>query len=193
VPFEGVRPAASLPRETSELLYVARLEKRKNHLVLLDACERLWNEGVRFRLRLIGCKSYPVWTRRVLDRIRVLQDRGRDLIWMPHVSDAVLHEAYQSCRFTLFPSRAEGFGLPIIESLWHGRPVLCGSGGAVLELAEGGGCWIVDTNEPGNLAHGIRVLLEDQATYQRLLQECGSRKMLSWNEYWDSMKRFFGR
>lgn len=192
VPFHGERPRGQLPSKSRELLYVARLEKRKNHLRLLEACERLWSKGLSFRLRLIGCKSYPGWTNRVLRSIRELQARGRDISWSAHVSDEELHAAYRSCHFTVFPSLAEGFGLPIIESLWHGRPVLCGPGGAVRELAEGGGCWILDVNQPDVLAQGIRLLLEDKQIYQRLLEECSHRKMLSWNEYWDSLGRFVG-
>jgi glycosyltransferase involved in cell wall biosynthesis len=190
VPFELPRPETTLPTKSEEILYVARLEKRKNHLVLLDACERLWNEGMRFRLRLIGCKSYPIWTWRVLNRIHSLKERGRDLVWMPHVSDAVLHEAYKACSFTVFPSVAEGFGLPVLESLWHGRPVLCNSEGAVGELAEGGGCHMVDANNPVKLAGGIQSLFEDGVTYNRLRQECIQRKMLSWSDYWNSLRGF---
>ena len=190
VPFQGARPASSLHSKSSEILYVARLERRKNHLVLLEACEHLWKAGFRFRLRLIGCKSYPIWTLRVVNRIRSLQERGRDLIWMPHVSDAVLHESYQACAFTVFPSLAEGFGLPILESLWHGRPVLCGSGGAVRELAEGGGCYSVDLDDPVKLAQGIKLLLEDKEIYNRLREGCIQRKMLGWTEYWNLLKQF---
>lgn len=186
VPFAGERPVSLPLADSREILYVARLEKRKNHLVLLDACERLWRDGLHFRLRLIGCKSYPLWTRRVMNRIQQLQRKGRNVIWEPHVSDEVLHASYQAAKFTVFPSQAEGFGLPILESLWHGRPVICDSKGAVGELAsQGGGCLTVDVYNPEKMALGIKSLLEDQEAYGILQQECVRRKMLSWSEYWD--------
>ena len=46
-----------------------------------------------------------------------------------------------SCDFTVYPSVEEGFGLPILESLWCGKPAICANFGAMLEVAEaGGGC-----------------------------------------------------
>jgi glycosyltransferase involved in cell wall biosynthesis len=190
VPFSGVRPDSLPVNDSREILYVARLEKRKNHLLLLDACEKLWREGLQFRLRLIGCKSYPLWTRKVLKRIQTLQQQERDLLWLPHVSDAVLHKSYQSAKFTVFPSRAEGFGLPILESLWHGRPVICDWQGAVGELASEGGCLMVDVSNAEKLAGSIRSLLDDQDTYHDLHRACYARKMLGWKDYWDSIKVF---
>jgi glycosyltransferase involved in cell wall biosynthesis len=185
-----MRPDIRSGEDSCEVLYVARLEKRKNHLLLLDACERLWQEGICFRLRLIGCKSYPFWTRRVLRRIHDLQRLGRDLIWNPHVSDGVLQECYQSAKFTVFPSRAEGFGLPILESLWHGRPVLCDTGGAVGELAADGGCLPVDVSNPKELAAGIRSLLQDPNLYRSLQHDAQKRRMTCWKDYWESFSGF---
>ena len=190
VPFTGMRPETCSGEDSREVLYVARLEKRKNHLLLLDACEKLWLEGMHFRLRLIGCKSYPFWTRRVLQRIRELQRLGRDLIWDPHVSDDVLHECYQSAKFTVFPSRAEGFGLPILESLWHGRPVICDTRGAVGELSVGGGCLPVDVSNPKELSAGIRSLLQDSNLYGSLQHDAQQRRMTCWKDYWESFSDF---
>jgi glycosyltransferase involved in cell wall biosynthesis len=191
VPFSGGRPDSLPANDSREILYVARLEKRKNHLLLLDACEKLWREGLKFRLRLIGCKSYPLWTRKVLKRIQTLQQQERDLIWFPHVSDAVLHKSYQSAKFTVFPSRAEGFGLPILESLWHGRPVICDWQGAVGELASEGGCLMVDVSNAEKLAGSIRSLLDDPKTYEDLRQACLARRMFGWDDYWKSSRDFF--
>jgi glycosyltransferase involved in cell wall biosynthesis len=191
VPFSGGRPDSTPSDDSCEILYVARLEKRKNHLLLLDACEKLWEDGLKFRLRLIGCKSYPLWTRRVLKRIHRLQQQGRDLVWSPHVSDGVLHESYQSAKFTVFASKAEGFGLPILESLWHRRPVICDYRGAVGELAADGGCLAVDVSKPEALAAGIRSLLKDRNTYEDLQRACRARKMLCWDDYWEYFYVFF--
>jgi glycosyltransferase involved in cell wall biosynthesis len=106
------------------------------------------------------------------------------------VSDAVLHESYQSAKFTVFPSRAEGFGLPVLESLWHGRPVICDSSGAVGELAAGGGCLTVDVSQPAELAVSIRTLLEERRIYEELQEAICSRKMLCWSDYWKSLMDF---
>jgi len=50
----------------------------------------------------------------------------------------------ENALFTVYPSLMEGFGIPILESLWHGKPCVCGGNGALGEVARGGGCLIVD-------------------------------------------------
>ena len=70
VPFAGPRPEIFPNFAARELLYVARLEPHKNHLRLLDACEKLWREGLDFSLRLIGCKAYPDHAWRVRARLQ---------------------------------------------------------------------------------------------------------------------------
>jgi glycosyltransferase involved in cell wall biosynthesis len=99
------------------------------------------------------------------------------------VNDETLHEVYRSCRFTVYPSLFEGFGLPIAESLWHGKPVVCGGNGALGEVACGGGCLIVDQTSAEALADGIKKLLVDRPLYARLRDEARARKFRSWADY----------
>ena len=61
-----------------------------------------------------------------------------------HVSDDELHGLHAAAAATVFGSWEEGFGLPVLESLWHGRPCLCHTGSAMAELVPGGGMLAVD-------------------------------------------------
>jgi glycosyltransferase involved in cell wall biosynthesis len=83
----------------------------------------------------------------------------------------------------------EGFGLPIAESLLHGKPCVCGGNGALGEVARGGGCVIVDQTSVDALAEGIKTLLLDRQLYARLSDEARARKFRSWSDYID---KFFG-
>jgi glycosyltransferase involved in cell wall biosynthesis len=103
--------------------------------------------------------------------------------WLQHVDDVTLLRAYRECRFTVYPSLMEGFGLPIAESLWHGKPCVCGGNGALGEVARGGGCLIVDQTSPEALADGIKTLLQDRQLYSRLTDEARARKFRSWSDY----------
>jgi glycosyltransferase involved in cell wall biosynthesis len=183
VPFEEKRPDLPPNRAARRIIYVARLKLRKNHLVLLDACEQLWTRGEDFALDLIGIEDAFTDTRTILRRVRALAEKGRRVQWRQHISDAELIEAYRDCSFTAFPSRLEGFGLPIIESLWHARPVICGRNGAIGEVAAGGGCLLVDQNEAGELASAMSSLLNDVGIYDRLYEEARRRKFRSWDDY----------
>ncbi len=189
VPFAGERPRIFGNFQARSLLYVARIERHKNHLRLLDACEKLWREGLQFRLRLIGCKAYPGYAWRVGARISGLRSKGRDVRWDKHVTDKSLHEAYRDCSFTVFPSLMEGFGLPIIESLWHGRPVVCGGNGALGEIAAAGGCAVADMESVDAIAAEIRRMLTDQEHYEMLHLQARFRRYRNWDAYWQDLKR----
>jgi glycosyltransferase involved in cell wall biosynthesis len=189
VPFAGERPEIFPNFHARNLLYVARFEPHKNHLRLLDACEKLWREGLDFSLRLIGCKAYPDTAWRIGRRIRQLRRKGRRIQWDTHVSGDALHEAYRESSFTVFPSLLEGFGLPIAESLWHGRPVVCGDNGALGEISEGGGCAIADTENAVSLASKMRRLLTDEAAYEILYLEAQFRPFRDWATYWQDLEK----
>ena len=189
VPFAGARPHLYPNFHARQLLYVARIEPHKNHLRLLAACEKLWREGLDFSLRLIGCKAYPDYALRVAARLKVLQLKRRKVRWDAHVGDAELHDAYSEASFTVFPSLMEGFGLPIIESLWHGRPVVCGGNGALGEIAAPGGCAVVETENVDSLATEIRRLLTDEAHYDKLYLESHGRSYRDWAAYWKDLER----
>lgn len=190
VPFPGARPASSPNFSARRILYVARLEPHKNHLRLLETCASLWREGLHFELELIGCLAYPDTAWKIIRRIRALRKTGFPIRWRAHVSEAELHAAYQACSFTAFPSLIEGFGLPILESLWHGRPVVCGSNGALGELAKNGGCESVDPENVSSLAAGLRRLLTDESRYNVLYHEARKRPFRTWADYWADIADF---
>ena len=184
VPFSGERPTAQPNFAARRILCVARLEPHKNHLRLLEACEALWKEGLAFELHLIGCLAYPDTAWKILRRLRRLKHSGRPLTWQAHVDEPGLHQAYRDCSFTAFPSLREGFGLPILESLWHRRPVVCGANGALGEVAAGGGCLPVDTQNVDSIAAGLRSLLQDEPAYNAIGADAQNRSFGTWADYW---------
>ena len=171
VPFTGERPQLFPNFHARELLYVARIEEHKNHLRLLGACELLWRKGLDFSLRLIGCKAYPDTAWNFASRLRWLRHRRRRVRWDQHVSDAELLSAYRQSSFTVFASLREGFGLPMIESLWHARPVVCGGNGALGEIAAAGGCSIAEHGKRACHRRGDRAA----ADRRNVLREALSR------------------
>ena len=192
VPFTGSRPTPSANFAGRRILYVARLEPHKNHLRLLHACEQLWNSDVKFELQLVGCLAYPDAAWKILRLVRKLKKAGFPIRWQAHLDETELHRAYHDCSFTAFPSLIEGFGLPILESLWFARPVVCGANGALGEVSQGGGCLNVDTRDPSALAVGLRALLENETHYQRLYSEARDRTFSTWADYGHEISDFCG-
>jgi glycosyltransferase involved in cell wall biosynthesis len=164
------------------LLSVGSLEGRKNHVALLAACEQLWTAGAQFELRLIGL-AHPQTGRAALDHVRRLQAAGRPLHYDGPATEAALAAAYATCAFTVYPSLMEGFGLPVIESLAHGKPCICSARGALGESARGGGCLALDHVDPASLAAAISRLLTDPRELTALAAAARARKFRTWSDY----------
>ncbi|HJT45704.1 MAG TPA: glycosyltransferase family 1 protein [Chthoniobacterales bacterium] len=183
-PVEPIAPSenVSSKKRRETVLCVGSFEARKNHLTLLRAADAGWEAGLEFDLELIG-RSTGAFGSKVEAELRKLHRARRPIRWLKQVNDDVLDRAYRSCRFTIYPSLMEGFGLPIAESLIHGKPCICGGNGALGEVANGGGCLIVDQSSSDAIANGIESLLSDQQLYSRLCQEARARKFRSWPDY----------
>ncbi len=164
------------------ILCISSFERRKNHLRLLEAAEYLWTRGCDFELRLVG-RSTGAGGYRVVPRIHWLKAKGRPISWLKHVDDGTLRKVYSECHFTIYPSLAEGFGLPIIESLSHGKPCICGRNGALGEIATAGGCLLIDQTNVVELAQAMRQLLDDKETHRSLARRASQRQFRSWPEY----------
>ncbi len=173
-PAEPVAP----PR----VLCVATIEGRKNHPALLAACEALWREGLRFELELIGMARADTASA-ALAEIARLRQSGRPVSYHGAVRDDALHAAYGRCTFTVYPSLCEGFGLPVLESLQHGKPCICSSHGALGESARGGGCVALDSVEAGHLTAAMRRLLQSPAEVAALSAAARIRTFRTWRDY----------
>ncbi len=182
----GVDPvrtaAAGTPPATPVVLSVGTLEGRKNHVALLEACGRLWAGGAKFTLRLAGGVQAETG-RQAHERLRALQAAGRPIRYDGALTDEQLAAAYAECAFTVYPSIAEGFGLPVIESLAHGRPCVCSGRGAVGEQSRAGGCVPLEAVDAGALAGAIGRLLDSPAELAQLTAAARARTFRSWTEY----------
>ncbi|MGH7947464.1 MAG: glycosyltransferase [Opitutaceae bacterium] len=175
------------PVDAPVVLSVGSIEGRKNHLALLEACERVWAGGATFSLHLIGL-SQPQTAAAALARIRQLQSAGRRLRYDGPVDEAALEAAYAACTFTVYPSLVEGFGLPVLESLAHGRPCVCSARRALGEAARGGGCVALDRVDAPSLAGAIARLLESPAEIESLARQACARRFRSWSDYVNDLR-----
>jgi Glycosyltransferase len=99
------------------------------------------------------------------------------------VTNDALAILYEECAFTVYPSLMEGFGLPILESLWHGRPCICANFGAMAETARGGGCLTVDVRYADKLAEAMVSLSTRADLHEKLTAQISNRLIKSWAEY----------
>jgi len=162
------------------VLSVGTLEPRKNHLTLVQAFIRVCMISKRpMRLTLAGAGPFQ----EIANQITVLTIENENIQWIQSPSDTELNELYKECDFTVYPSYEEGFGLPILESLWHARPCICMNAGAMAEVGVGGGCLLVNTTSEEDLAAAIQNLCVDDALRHSLACQAVARTFRTWDDY----------
>jgi glycosyltransferase involved in cell wall biosynthesis len=137
------------------VLCVGTLEVRKNHQLLYH----LWHRLVELsgdRVPPLVLAGRPNWgTAELLGQIAADPVvRGR-LILLATPTDAELLWLYRHCLFTLFPSYYEGWGLPVAESLAHGKYCICSRAASLPEIAGE----LIDYHDPFDLV-GCQQLVE---------------------------------
>lgn len=115
---------------------VGTVEARKNYGWLLDVFEELWAEGVEARLLIAGRPNAD--SHALVRRMKQHPEQGSRLLTVFDASDAEIAGVYAHCRALVFSSRAEGFGLPLVEARVRGCPVIAGELPAFAELADQG-------------------------------------------------------
>jgi glycosyltransferase involved in cell wall biosynthesis len=184
-----VRPGAG---RTPLLLCVGIVEPRKNQALLLDVCEALWGEGRSFELHFAG-RVNPHFGRPIAQRMRRLGRRRPGLHFHAAASDGELSGLYAGARASLFPTLAEGCGLPLLESLWMGVPCVCSDLPVLRENAGGGGCLCVPPDDPVAWAAALRRILDDGELALRLASEAATRPLPTWAEAARSLRYSFLR
>lgn len=117
------------------VLFVGTLEPRKNLAMLLDAWLSL-PPSVReqYPLVIIGGRGWG--DDQVYRRIEALE-RHEPLRYLDYVPADALPMLYSAASLMVYPSHYEGFGLPVLESMASGTPVICASGTAMTEFSDG--------------------------------------------------------
>jgi glycosyltransferase involved in cell wall biosynthesis len=110
-------------RNVQTVLMVGTLEPRKGHDQALAAFELLWKQ--QSNAPLLMMVGRPGWKTETLQaQLRAHTQIGKKLFWFEDASDELLNRLYAACSGVLVASRAEGFGLPLVEAALHDKPVL---------------------------------------------------------------------
>jgi glycosyltransferase involved in cell wall biosynthesis len=133
------------------VLYVGAPEWRKGADTLLDAMPHLARSHPNVTLALTTTLPDTV---QLPPNVRVAQ--------LGYVDEATLAALYRSCALLAFPSRYEGFGLPVLEAMSYGAPVVCSNAASLPEVA-GDAAAYVPPNDPEALAAAMQAVLDDDA------------------------------
>ncbi|MBI1852707.1 MAG: glycosyltransferase family 4 protein [Planctomycetes bacterium] len=167
----AVRAWLALPERF--LLVVAHLEPRKNLGVLLESLVALPGETLvivgegRERDRLLRAAE----SLGVVSRVRIVE----------RLDDADLAAVYRLASIFLFPSLYEGFGIPVLEAMAAGTPVIAAATSAIPEVA-GEAAMLLPPSDAGAWANAIRALARDDSS-RRALVEAGRARAARFS--WD--------
>ncbi|NEX02292.1 Glycosyltransferase involved in cell wall bisynthesis [Pseudobutyrivibrio sp. NOR37] len=106
--------------EKDYFLYIGNLEKRKGTDILLDAYQLYVEQGGTRELILAG----KIRENDIETRIKELDKKLPGFHYLGYIDDETRTRLYRECGCFVFPSRAEGFGMPIIEAMQCGKPVI---------------------------------------------------------------------
>ncbi len=155
------------------------LEPRKNVACLLEAFAQLWAEGCTAELVLVGklregTEAEVMW----LNRLRT-EPRLR---YFGHADDATLREVLAGARAMVFASEAEGFGLPPLEALNAGIPVIVSARVPSIAMLAPGGQIRLPKVDAAAVVAAVRSL-QDDATAALLWREAAALPTHSWQQF----------
>jgi glycosyltransferase involved in cell wall biosynthesis len=156
-------PAVDIPREKI-ILHVGAIQKRKNLARLVRAFDCL---PADWKLVLAGSDGYAA------DEVHraIEESMSRDRITATgYVSPAELAKWYARAMIFAFPSLDEGFGMPVLEAMAAGVPVVASSGSAVGEVA-GDSAILIDSRSDESLIDGLRRVAGDENLQAALIEK----------------------
>jgi glycosyltransferase involved in cell wall biosynthesis len=152
--------------EGDYVLAVGTLEPRKNLARVVEAAKQIGAE-----LRVVGARGWGT-----------VGVNGAGVRWLGFVDDDELAALYRGARAVAYPSLYEGFGIPVLEAMACGAPVVTSAGGATEEVA-GNAAVLVDPRDTTAIATGI----EEAAARASELREKGLARAREYS--WDDVAR----
>ena len=162
------------------LLFVSTIEPRKNIITLIKAFNYLKQKHhIPHNLILIGRKGWSYEP--IFAEIMASPDQG-NIYHLDYLSDRLVALFYKLASVFVYPSHYEGFGLPVLEAMTLGAPVVCADTSSLPEVA-GEGAILINPNEPLELAEVVLNVLSSSSLRDRLIhQGYEQAKKFSWKK-----------
>ncbi|MFH1738968.1 MAG: glycosyltransferase family 1 protein [bacterium] len=155
-PEEESRILTRLNLEPGYILAVGTLEPRKNYETVFQVLERLRAHRPALRLVIVGAAGWLCE-----EVVRTIRSNSDHIQWLDAADNHTLRALYRNASIFLFPSLYEGFGLPVLEAMACGTPVVTSDAGSLPEI--GGGAAIhVPACDPDKISEAVLNLLDNE-------------------------------
>jgi glycosyltransferase involved in cell wall biosynthesis len=165
------------------ILVPGGLHYRKNAELILEAAPQILKHDPEMVLVIVG-HCQPTYKKKAL----VISDR---MVLTGFVDDVTLHALYGHASVVWFPSRYEGFGLPVLEAMASGAPVVASRASAIPEIA-GNAALLADPDDPSDHVDGLHALLDHPELCSELIERGRARaSQFTWTQSAAGLSRYF--
>lgn len=169
-----------MKKNSPYIFFVGRIEKKKNIVNMLASYELLRKEKkIKHKLVLAGKPGYGY--EEFQEKLNTLDPEiKKDVIELGYTSEEELANWLKNADIFFFPSNFEGFGMPVIESMACGTPVVCSNTTSLPEIA-GSAAILVNPEKPLDMAAGLSKIINTPALKRALISKGLVRsRMFSW-------------
>lgn len=181
-PNELAKTKSKYTLPSSFILFVGALERRKNLLNLIKALKVIHKNERRIHLLLVGRKGEEY--KGIKDEIK-RQSLRPWVKMLGYVSDDDLRSLYRLASVLVYPSLYEGFGLPLLEAMTSGLPVVSSKRSALPEIAQDAALYF-NPEEAEEIADKTLLALKDKKLSQTLMER-GKKRSLDFD--WEKTAR----
>lgn len=161
-----------VPQEEKYILYVSTIEPRKNIGVLIRAFEEVKKQGYSGKLVLIGKKGWKC--EHIFEMIEKSEWKD-EILWKGYTSSQELGGYFSHADVFVYPSLYEGFGLPVLEAMQYGIPVVTGDNSSLKEVVGKAGI-VFDVQNTSHLSTILKKLLLEKDS-ESLRLEYGKKSL----------------
>jgi len=173
-----------LPEDRKYLLYVGSEQPRKNFPAVVRAFIEARKEFPDLTLLKIGradeIEGYPV--HRQIQEELAAAGLSSQALFFENMPDEMMPAAYSAADAFLFPSLYEGFGLPVLEAMACGTPVVASNTTAIPEVAGDGAILVPPTDQSAILEATLRVLRDDELRADLSARGLRRAELFSWDK-----------
>lgn len=177
----GTRPEQPALNRALTFTVLGTIEPRKNHELILEAFEPLLRNIPGLQLEFVGKMGWvnPAFSQKVH---ALAGDKDSGLRFYSAPGDGAIRRCIEQCRATIYVSAAEGYGLPPVESLWVGTPVIASTNVPSLKGLGSLGIRLVEPLTVRNLREAVLAFVESKYANQKI-EETMRLNLPTWRSF----------